>query len=308
MAMLGAMLVAVVLLVIMVVVMVVPMGMIMPAAAVGAMRMCVVVPGVVVAVFMFVVMVMAVMVMSVVVPVTMGVAGMITIGVVVAGMVIGAALGLERPRHLGHGAALAADHFGQDVVVLDIDRVSRDLGRRVPVADVPGDAHQAQRVLGADFQQALRCRLDLNEAAILELDGIAVVQRSRLVEVEQDVEPAIALERKPATVAVLVIERQGLDDLVGLDRSLANDGGGTQHDVQTRDGVSRKAIERSRLPPLRPPAGPGRKSPRARGGHEGMRRRDAQTSTISGTGILRGCSTPAPFRLSNICWALRISR
>lgn len=154
--------------------------------------------------------------------------------VVVVTVIIGAALGLERTFDHAHGAALATDHLGEDMVVLDIDRVCRDFRRRVPVADMPGDTHQPQRVLGPHFEQALRSGLDQDEAAILELHRIAIAQDRRLVEIEQDLAPAIAFQRDAAAIAVLMVERQGLNDLVLLDRGLADDGGGAQHDG-TRD-------------------------------------------------------------------------
>src|SRR5215211_944091 len=62
--------------------------------------------------------------------------------VVIAIVLVGAALGLEGARRRGRRAALAAHHFGEHMVVLDIDRVRRDLGRRMPVADVPGDPQE----------------------------------------------------------------------------------------------------------------------------------------------------------------------
>src|SRR5689334_21040077 len=46
---------------------------------------------------------------------------------------VGAALGLEGALHRNCRAALAAHHLGEHVVVLDIDRVRRDLGWRMPV-------------------------------------------------------------------------------------------------------------------------------------------------------------------------------
>lgn len=144
-------------------------------------------------------------------------------------MVVGAPLGLERALDIAHRAALTADHLGQDMVVLDINGVGGDLGRGVAIADMPGDAHQAQRVLSLDLDQLLRRSLDQDERAVLQLDGIAVVQRRRLVEVEQDVLPAIALERDAAAIAVLMVEGQGFDDPVLLDRGLADDGGGALH-------------------------------------------------------------------------------
>ncbi len=149
-------------------------------------------------------------------------------------VIIGAALGLERTLDHAHGTALATDHLGQHMVVLDIDGVRRDLRRCVPVADMPGDAHQPQRVLGPHFEQALHSGPDQDQAAVFELHGIAVIQNRRLVEIEQNLAPAIALQRDAAAIAVLMVERQGLNDLVLLDRGLADDGGGAQHDG-TRD-------------------------------------------------------------------------
>lgn len=244
---LGAVMVAVVMFMIMI-----AMAVIMTAAAIRAMG----VVGLILLLLLMVVMTLVVVAMMVVtmvmtgvsVPVVMrGVAVImpaatgcvmrvivIVIMVVSVVVIIGPALGLERALDHAHGAALAADHLGKDMVVLDIDGVCRDLRRRVPVADMPGDAHQTQRVLGPHFEQALRSRLDQNEAAILELDGIAIVQNRRLVEVEQNLAPAIAFQRDAAAIAILMVERQGLNNLVLLDRGLADDGGGAQHD-STRD-------------------------------------------------------------------------
>ncbi|KFC64044.1 hypothetical protein FG93_05554 [Bosea sp. LC85] len=245
---LGAVMVAVVRLVIMI-----AMAVIVTTAAIRAMGVGVV--RVIIALVLLVVMPMAMVVVSMImagvsVPlVVMSVAMIVPAAagcvmrvimimtvcmVVVVTVIIGAALGLERTFDHAHGAALAANHLGEDMVVLDIDRVCRDLRRRVPVADMPGDTHQPQRVLGPHFEQALRSGLDQDEAAILELHRIAIVQDRRLVEIEQDLAAAIAFQGDAAAIAVLMVERQGLNDLVLLDRGLADDGGGAQHD-STRD-------------------------------------------------------------------------
>lgn len=216
------------------------------------MGMAVVVPaatGRVMGVVLLAVVLMGVVLMGVVVTMIVPVvvmAVMIMAAILVA-MIIGAALGLERALDLAHRAALAADHLGEDMVVLDIDRIGGDLGRGVAVADMPGDAHQAQRVLGADLEQALRRGLDQDEATILQLDRVAVVQCGRLVEIEQNVEPAIALERDAAAVAVLMVEGQRLDDLVLLDRGLAGDGGGAQHDREPVLDDQRRSTDRGSI-------------------------------------------------------------
>lgn len=176
--------------------------------------------------------VMMPMVMAVIVSVVMVVMVMIMAAAAIVAMVIGAALGLEGALDQRHGAALPADHLGENVIVLDIDGIRRDLGRGVAVADMPGDAHQSQRILGPDLKKTLRGGFDLHQPAIFQLHRIAIRQRCRLVEVEQDVEATIGFEREPAAISVVMVEGERIDHAVGLDRGLANDGGGALHDLE----------------------------------------------------------------------------
>jgi hypothetical protein len=117
---------------------------------------------------------------------------------------------------------------------------------------------QASRIRRSGFSARISSRLCAaalisDQPTILEPDRVAVAERGRLVQVEQDVEPAIALEREATAIAILMVERQRLDDLVCFDCSLANDGGGTQHDDKPVSDGGSEAIDRSRLRPLRSP-------------------------------------------------------
>lgn len=186
------------------------------------------------------------MAMVVAVLMTMVMMAMIVATAAVVAMVVmmDLGLGLERPLDLAHRAALAANQFGQRGILLDIDRIGGDLGRDMAAAQVPGEARQPQRVLGGDRDQLLRRRPDQDKRTVLELDGIAVVQRGRLVEVEQDVLPAVALERGVARVAAMMVEGEGLDDPVLLDRGLADDGDGALHDVTRGVMDQRRSTDR----------------------------------------------------------------
>ena len=53
---------------------------------------------------------------------------------------IGSALGLEGAHHISGMPPETAHHFHEHVVGLDPDGFFADLGGRVPVADMPGDA------------------------------------------------------------------------------------------------------------------------------------------------------------------------
>lgn len=240
MAMLGAMAVAVVVMLMIVMVVTAAAGIAMGVMMLMAVIMCVlfavgmflamrVLMAMLVVVTMAVVMtVMMVIVTMMIMPAAAGVImGMIVAVSMV--VVVGAALGLEGALHCRHRTALPAHHLGQDVVVLDVDRVGGDLCGGMAVADMPGDAHQPQRVLGPDLQQALRRGLDLDEAPVLQLHGVAIDQHRGLVEIEQDVEPAIGLEGEAAAIAVVMVEGERVDDALGPDGGLANDGGGAKH-------------------------------------------------------------------------------
>ncbi len=185
-------------------------------------RMTVCVIGMIMRVIVPMMTVIVVAVVVVVMPVAVAV-------VVPAIVLVGAALRLEGAHHDGGRAALAAHHLGQNVVVLDVDRVRRHLGGGVPVADVVGHLQEPQGVLGAHLQQALGRGLHLHEAAVLELHGIAVVQHRGLVEIEQEIEARIAFQRDAAAVAALVIEGDGVSNPVRLHGGFAEDRGGAEH-------------------------------------------------------------------------------
>lgn len=150
--------------------------------------------------------------------------------VVAMGVVMHFRLRLERALDLGHGAALPAHQLGEGRVAGDIERVGRHLRRDVVPAEMPGEAHQPQRILGADFQQLLRCGFDLDEAAILQLQRVAVVQRRRLVEGDREFQAARGRHGDAVDIAVPVPEAERIGDALGADSGLANDGSGAKHD------------------------------------------------------------------------------
>jgi hypothetical protein len=208
--------------------------------AMGRVHVC---PGMVImAMPMVVTVIMMVMIMNLVavvvvlavdlvlsVAVIMAVLMIMAVAPVLAAMVVGAALGPEGPCDLRGRAALSADHVRQDMVVLDVEGIGGDFRRGVPVADVPGHAHQPERVLGAHLDQILGGSRDQHKTAILQLQRVAFRQHARLVEIEQDVAAMIGLQHGAPALAVLMGEHNGVDDLVGPDGGLADDAGGALH-------------------------------------------------------------------------------
>jgi hypothetical protein len=115
------------------------------------------------------------------------------------------------------------------MVMRDIDRISGDFSRRMPVADMPGHGEQAQRVLGADLHQALGRGGNANQPAILKLQRIAIGKHGRLIQIEQKLGASIASQGHAAAVALLVIKRDRIKNQRSLHGRAADNGCGAQH-------------------------------------------------------------------------------
>ena len=209
----------------MIVVAVPMMVVIMTAAATFTMGMLVLV-AVLMLVLMRMTVVVGAMVMIVMAMVMMVVAAA---AIVAMGVVMHLRLRLERPLDRRHRAALPAHQLSQRRIVGDVERIGRHFGGDVMAAEMPGEARQPQRVLGTNRQQAFGHGPDLHETAILQLEGIAVVQHCRLVERDLDLEPARRRRGHAAAIAVAVRETERVRDALGADGGLANEGVGAKH-------------------------------------------------------------------------------
>lgn len=185
--------------------------------------MCVIVAMVLVMMPMAVVMPMMGMPMIVIVMIVPAAA------VIAVGVMVDLLLRLERALDIRHRTALAANQLGQSGMTGDIERVGRHFRRDMMAAEMPGEAHQPQRVLGTDFKKAFRSGLDLHEAAILQLQRIAVVQRRRLVEIDREFEPACSRHGDAVAVAALISKAERIDDALGANSGFAKDGSGAKH-------------------------------------------------------------------------------
>ena len=93
---------------------------------------------------------------------------------------------------------------------------------------MPGDAHQVLRIVAANLDQRLRCRYHLDQAPILEHQGVTAAQRHGVFEIEQEFEPARTGHRHPTPVPVVEIEHDGIGRRF-LPVMLALNAGGADH-------------------------------------------------------------------------------
>ena len=96
------------------------------------------------------------------------------------------------------------------MITPDPQAFGHDLGRQMPVAEMPGDPDQMMRVGATDFDQRLRGCDHFNQPPVLQHQRIATAQRYRIFEVEQEFEPAGADHRHPPPVPIVEIEHDGI--------------------------------------------------------------------------------------------------
>ena len=150
-------------------------------------------------------------------------------------VVVGLALGLEGAGDGARRAALAAHEFGGGS--RDVQHLRGDLGRDVAAAELPGEAQEAGRIGGAHLKQGFGGCLDENEAAILEAQGIAVLDGRRLGQGRGEVEAILPRQGRGRGLTGSMVEDDAVDDGVGADGGLTDQGGGAQHGNLGSDGL-----------------------------------------------------------------------
>lgn len=119
---------------------------------------------------------------------------------------IGATFRLERAQHLAHSGPEPDDHGLEDMVVLNVDCVNRNFSRCVSIADVPRYACELMRTFGMNFEQTLGCSDDADKSAVFQLQGVAVSQVCRLLQIEEKRRPAVRPHGRAPAIAGRAIQ------------------------------------------------------------------------------------------------------
>lgn len=209
--------------------MAVPMMMTVPMSMVVTIMMIVMM----VVVVMIVGMVMPVAVILMAVPMILGVIVIMVVTVTVimamdAPVTIGAAFRIERRFDGRHRGAEAFQHRLDDMVAADAQPLAEKFGRQMTVAEMPGDPHEMGGVAGRYLGQRLRRRLDGDDAAVLEQQPVAMAQRNRIRQVEQEGCAALGRHRDAPAMAGVEIEDDGVDSRLGPQAG-GIDGDGADH-------------------------------------------------------------------------------
>lgn len=209
-------------------------------------------------VFMRVLMAVTMIVLMAVTGFGLGVVAVMMVVMAALAVIVGRLLRLERAVHGGGGAAGAAHQFGR--ARRHVEDVRPDFGGHVLAAELPGEAQQAGGVAGADFQQRLLRGAHADEAPVLELQRIAVLQAGGAVQGEIDGQSARRGEVRVRPSPGDMVEGHRIDDEIGPDGGLADDQAGFGHGGPRSMGPSATGRNRANLQQARPQmAGTGRK-------------------------------------------------
>ncbi len=138
-------------------------------------------------------------------------------------MLIGATLGIERRFDRRQPRAEPAQHVLDDMIAPDAQAVADNLYVDVPVADVPGEPRQLVGVGCGDFDERLRPADNTHDGAIVEHETVAVAQRRCLRQVEKKFRAALAAQNDAAAMALMRVERHGIDRVGGVPMAGSSD-------------------------------------------------------------------------------------
>ena len=144
---------------------------------------------------------------------------------------IGAAFRIERRFDFDDCRAKAPRHVFDHVIAPDAQAFLQEFGRQMPIAQVPGDAHERGRVGAANLRQTFGCGDDFDDAPVLQRQAVAGAQHHGFGQIEQEGEPAHAGHGDAAAIAVFIIE----DDRVG---GFAGPGAGGTNGMSVLHGLA----------------------------------------------------------------------
>lgn len=169
-------------------------------------------------------------VLVIIMPMMVGVGMVVIMTVIMAATVMHCgALRAEGALNWRYRAAKATDGFSEGVVRQNVERVRLRLGDGVGAAGQQRRAQQTHRIFRPDFQHPLHGGADQHQGAVFKLEGVAVVGRDGIGQGQVDDKPAIGAERARPQIPGVMIQRDGVDDALGLYGGAAGERGGAWH-------------------------------------------------------------------------------
>ena len=149
----------------------------------------------------------------------------------------GTRLRIEGGGERAHRRAEAAQHLLQHVIAADADAIADDLHVGVAIAEMPGEPHEVARRGRRDLDQLFRLTADAHNGAVFEHQPVAVTQRHRLLEIDQDFRAFFGREHDAAPLTIVGVEDDVVDGSGVVPLAGGSDGGNAVHSVLVMRGL-----------------------------------------------------------------------
>jgi hypothetical protein len=124
----------------------------------------------------------------------------------VAMVAVRAAFWLKRCLKLHKRRSEAAKHLFDDVVRPYAKSLAPDLGRHMPVAEMPRESHQLTRLRVSDVDDGLRRRSNDKPRPVVELHTVSIGHRDRCGQIEKDLIALIGDQAEAPPMPMIEIE------------------------------------------------------------------------------------------------------
>ncbi len=128
--------------------------------------------------------------------------------VMVALAAVSAAFGLEGGLHSHENRSEVTEHVLNDVVRSYAKNLFSDLGRQMPVSQVPGDAYELSRISMPHLDDDFGRGSDPEPSPVFELQTVSIGHGDRFRKVEKDVFTVICSQANATAMARVEIESQ----------------------------------------------------------------------------------------------------
>ncbi len=118
---------------------------------------------------------------------------------------------LERFLDIADTGAQSLQHGSDHVIAQDQDAAFLDLGRQVPVAEMPGEFDQVQRIARLDLEKLFRRGLHFDRITVFEHQPVTVMKEHRLFQVKHHHVPVRQVQQFTAQMTQVVRQADSID-------------------------------------------------------------------------------------------------
>ena len=119
---------------------------------------------------------------------------------------VSAAFGLERSLRLFKVRSEPIEHSLNDVIRPNPEDLISNFSQQMPVPQMPGNTHELMWIPVPDLHNNLRSGLNLQQPAVVELQGISISHGHRFWKFEKDIFAVIRSEANAAAMACIEIK------------------------------------------------------------------------------------------------------